>query len=109
MPDASSPSEAVIALLASAEAALDAPNGDDATVAFGAVSRIEEFLRAIERATPGGAPLHAHLDTVRKWVAVLAEPGDHGRLGGGGRVRDHVAMRFRLARAAANDYFEATS
>src|SRR5215207_8398766 len=104
MPDASSPSEAVIALLASAEAALDAPNGDDATVAFGAVSRIEEFLRAIKRATPGGAPLHAHLDTVRKWVAVLAEPGDHG-LGGGGRVRGHVAMQFRLARAAANDYF----
>jgi len=108
MPDASSPSGAVIALLASAEAALDAPNGDDATVAFGAVSRIHEFLRAVERATPGGAPLHAQLDTVRKWVAVLVQPGDHGRFGGGGRVRDHVAMQFRLARAAANDYFEAT-
>lgn len=65
------------------------------------------LLAAAEEATPRGALLHSQLDTVRKWLAVLAE-GEHARFGGSDRVRDHVALQFRLAQAAARDYLRAT-
>ena len=108
MSEAPHPSVAVITLLASAEAALATPNGPELTVPVGAADRIAQLLREVEQATPRGASLHAQLDTVRKWVAVLSQPADLDRFGGPGRVRDHVAMQFRLARAAAEDYFAAT-
>jgi hypothetical protein len=66
---------------------------------------IVALLHTAEAATPGAVSLHAQLDTVTKWLDALARPDDHARFGGTERVREHVAMQFRLARAAADDYF----
>ena len=62
-------------------------------------------LGEVERETPGGAPLHSQLDTVRKWVDALARTEDHSRFGGSAHVRDHVVGQLQLAHAAADDYF----
>ena len=81
----------VITSLAEAEAVVAAPpNLPDAS----AIARVIELLRDVERATPGGAGLHAQLDTVTKWVTLLANSSEHKRFGGGSqdsRPR-HVAV-----------------
>jgi len=70
---------------------------------------IRATLDRIERATPAGAALHAQLDTVRKWVDVLARPADHQRFGGEPHIRDHVRTQLRLVRGALEDYWRAMS
>jgi hypothetical protein len=105
MSDQDQSADSVIELLASAEAFAARP----AEVMGVDVDRIALLLRAVERATPGAASLHGQLDMVTKWVALLAKPGAHERFGGADRVRDHVAMQFRLARAAAEDYLRASA
>lgn len=93
-------------LLRSAERAIgSAHDGFNRT---GAID-VATMLADVERATPGGAPLHAQLDTVKKWVDALARPDDHARFGGSTHVRDHVLTQLRLALAAADDYFRQTS
>ena len=72
------------------------------------VVRVIELLRDVERASPRAAGLHTQLDTVAKWVGLLARPNEHERFGGSAQVRGHVAMQFRLAIAAAEDYLRAT-
>jgi hypothetical protein len=72
------------------------------------VARVVQLLRDVERATPQGAGLHTQLDTVAKWVGLLARPDEHERFGGSAQVRSHVTMQFRLAVAAAEDYVRAT-
>ena len=76
--------------------------------ASSAADRFHATLREAERATPGGAAFHAQLDTVVKWVNVLATPDQHARFGGSERVHEHVRLQFQLARAAAEDYLRAT-
>jgi hypothetical protein len=69
--------------------------------------RTAEFratLDRVEAATPGGAPLHAQLDAVRKWLAALDHPADQERFGGTAHLRAHVATQLRLAAAALEDY-----
>ena len=65
---------------------------------------IRSVLDRVEAATPGGAPLHAQLDTVRRWLGALEEPADHERFGGVAHLRQHVLMQVRLARGALEDY-----
>ena len=72
------------------------------------VARVIELLRDVERSSPRGAGLHTQLDTVAKWVGLLARPDEHERFGGSAQVRSHVAMQFRLAIAATEDYLRAT-
>ena len=65
---------------------------------------IRSTLAAIEAGTPGGAPLHAQLDNVRKWLDALEHPADHERFGGTGHLRDYVLTQLRLALGALEDY-----
>ena len=65
---------------------------------------IRSVLTRIESATPGGAPLHAQLDNVRKWLDAFERPADHERFGGAGHLRDYVLTQLRLALAALEDY-----
>jgi hypothetical protein len=96
---------ATIGALISAEALVsDSDEAPDERI----VARVIELLRDVERATPHGAGLHTQLDTVAKWVGLLARPDEHERFGGSAQVRSHVAMQFRLAVAAAEDYLRAT-
>ena len=105
MSDKSVDRSEVVTTLAAAEALLgDSANSPDDRL----VARIVELLRDVQLATPGGAGLHAQLDTVARWVALLVKPAEHQRFGGASQVRDHVALQFRLARAAADDYLRAT-
>jgi hypothetical protein len=79
---------------------LAAPN----TVPCATADVIRDLLARIEHATPGGAPLHAQLDTTRKWLAVLQHPAAHDRFGGSAHVRDYVVTQLRLTRGAVEDY-----
>ena len=69
-----------------------------------ATAEVRAILDRVEAATPGGAPLHAQLDTVRKWLGAFDRPADHERLGGTAHLRAHVATQLRLAIAALEDY-----
>jgi hypothetical protein len=91
-------------VLAAEELIAAAPNDMDP----GAGKQIGTMLDALERATPGGAPLHAQLDAVRKWVDALGRPEEHARFGGTAHVRDHVLAQLRRVRAATEDYFRET-
>jgi hypothetical protein len=91
----------VLELVRAAEHSLVAePNESAASRSAG----IRSTLDRAEAATPGGAPLHAQLDNVRKWLAALDRPADHERFGGTAYLRDYVVMQLRLARAALEDY-----
>jgi hypothetical protein len=91
----------LIALIEAAEQGLAGePNERPAELA----TAIAALLTRIELATPGGAPLHAQLDSTRKWLAVLNAPAEHGRFGGAGHVRDYVVTQLRLTRGAVEDY-----
>jgi hypothetical protein len=68
------------------------------------VAEIRSTLARVEAATPGGAPLHAQLDNVRKWLAVLERPEDHDRFGGTDHLRGYLLTQFRLAGGALEDY-----
>jgi hypothetical protein len=68
------------------------------------MAEVRATLDRVEAATPGGAPLHAQLDTVRKWLAALDHPADHERFGGTAHLRAHVATQLRLAVGALEDY-----
>jgi hypothetical protein len=70
----------------------------------GRAAEIRETLTRVEAATPGGAPLHAQLDNVRKWLGVLERPEDHDRFGGTGHLRDYLLTQLRLAGGALEDY-----
>ena len=72
--------------------------------ASGAAPRIRTVLDRLERATPGGAPLHAQLDNVRKWLDALARPEDHQRFGGIDHLRAYVLTQLRLTLGALEDY-----
>lgn len=67
-------------------------------------AEVRATLDRVEAATPGGAPLHAQLDTVRKWLGALDQPAEHERFGGTAHVRAHVATQLRLALGALEDY-----
>ena len=81
------------------------PNGLHAM----SVEDIRSVLDRVEAATPGGAPLHAQLDTVRRWLRALQEPADHHRFGGVAHLREHVLLQVRLARGALEDYQRETT
>ena len=68
------------------------------------VTDIRELLGRVETSTPGGAPLHAQLDNVRKWLDALDRPDDHARFGGAGHLRDYVITQIRLTLGALEDY-----
>jgi len=88
-------------LLRSAEEALGTgPNASDTH----AIQHIRSVLDRVEARTPGGAPLHAQLDTVRKWLAVLERPDDHERFGGAAHLRDYLLTQLRLAGGALEDF-----
>ena len=70
-------------------------------------AEVRATLDRVEAATPGGAPLHAQLDTVRKWLGALDQPADHKRFGGTAHLRAHVATQLRLAIGALEDYWRA--
>jgi hypothetical protein len=74
--------------------------------AFGAegAAEIRSILTRVEAATPGGAPLHAQLDNVRKWLGALERPEDHVRFGGAAHLRDYLLTQLRLAGGALEDY-----
>jgi hypothetical protein len=76
------------------------PNDFDAERA----AEIRATLARVEAATPGGAPLHAQLDNVRKWLGVLERPDDHDRFGGTDHLRGHLLTQLRLAGGALEDY-----
>ena len=65
------------------------------------------LMARIEAATPGGAPLHAQLDTVRKWSSVLQEPDACARFGGVDHVRAFLQTQLRLTEGALQDYLQA--
>jgi hypothetical protein len=67
-------------------------------------AELRSTLTRVEAATPGGAPLHAQLDTVRKWLSVLERPEEHGRFGGTDHLRGYLLTQFRLAGGALEDY-----
>jgi hypothetical protein len=67
-------------------------------------AEVRATLDRVEAATPGGAPLHAQLDTVRKWLGALDQPAEHDRFGGTAHLRTHVATQLRLAIGALEDY-----
>jgi hypothetical protein len=104
MSDRAEAGASVTALLASAEVLSDQARDP---LRSDAIQRMTELLRAAEDATPGAAFFHAQLDTLRRWAGLLAS-GDHERFGGTQRVRDHLAVQFRLARSAAEDYWRVT-
>ena len=66
--------------------------------------QIRSALDRVEAATAGGAPLHAQLDNVRKWLDALERPGDHDRFGGAEHLRAYVLTQLRLALGALEDY-----
>ena len=70
---------------------------------------IRAILTRVEAATPGGAPLHAQLDNVRKWLDALDQPAEHDRFGGTAHLRDYVTTQLRLALGALEDYRQSMS
>jgi len=70
----------------------------------GAAGVVRSTLARVETETPGGAPLHAQLDNVRKWLDALDNPVAHERFGGAGHLRDYVVTQLRLATGALEDY-----
>lgn len=108
MPDRSPtpPSDALHEVLRSVEATLvGEPTGPHSM----SPDDIRSVLDRVEAATPGGAPLHAQLDTVRRWLRALEEPADHERFGGVGHLRQHVLLQVRLAQGALEDYQRETT
>ena len=93
-------SDGLIDLLRAAEGEL---SGEPNAVTFRSAD-VGAILDRVEAATPGGAPLHAQLDTVRKWLGALDHPADHERFGGTAHLRAHVATQLRLAVGALEDY-----
>jgi hypothetical protein len=88
-------------LLRAAEQSLaTSPNGSEART----IHDIRSVLDRVEAATPGGAPLHAQLDTVRKWLGALERPEDHDRFGGAAHLRGYLLTQLRLAGGALEDY-----
>lgn len=65
---------------------------------------VRTVLSRVESGTPDGAPLHAQLDNVRKWLDALERPQDHARFGGPDHLRDYVLTQLRLALGALEDY-----
>jgi hypothetical protein len=65
---------------------------------------IRGVLATVEERTPRGAPLHAQLDNVRKWLDALARPADHDRFGGADHLREYVITQLRLTLGALEDY-----
>jgi len=65
---------------------------------------VRTILAHVESSTPGGAPLHAQLDNVRKWLDALERPEDHERFGGAKHLREYVLTQLRLALGALEDY-----
>jgi hypothetical protein len=96
-------SDGLIDLLRAAEAEL---SGEPNAVTFRSAD-LGATLDRVEAATPGGAPLHAQLDTVRKWFGALEQSADHKRFGGTAHLRAHVATQLRLAIGALEDYWRA--
>ena len=74
-----------------------------------AAARLRAVLVEVEAATPQGAPLHARLDTVRRWLTALGNPADHARFGGAEHLREHLASQIRGAIAALDDYARESS
>lgn len=70
---------------------------------------IRAILARVEAGTPGGAPLHAQLDNVRKWLDAIDRPAEHERFGGAAHLRDYVATQLRLALGALEDYRQSMS
>jgi hypothetical protein len=87
-------------LLEAQRSITDAPDG--ALEGVGDV--IRSALSRVEAETPGGAPLHAQLDNVRKWLDALDRPADHDRFGGTNHLREYVLMQLRLALGALEEY-----
>ena len=78
---------------------------DPATDRLPAIAaEIRDVLATVEERTPGGAPLHAQLDNVRKWLDALARPADHDRFGGVNHLREYVITQLRLTLGALEDY-----
>jgi hypothetical protein len=73
------------------------------------VEAIRSILATVERRTPGGAPLHAQLDNVRKWLDLLAQPAEQDRFGGAAHLRTYVLTQLRLASGALEDYLRQTT
>ena len=92
--------DALQSLRAAERRLLDAPNELNPAHA----AEIRSTLSRVEAATPGGAPLHAQLDNVRKWLAVLERPEDHDRFGGAAHLRGYLLTQLRLAGGALEDY-----
>jgi hypothetical protein len=67
-------------------------------------AEIRSTLARVEAATPRGPALHAQLDNVRKWLAVLERPEDHDRFGGTAHLRGYLLTQLRLAGGALEDY-----
>ncbi|HUQ83030.1 MAG TPA: hypothetical protein VM076_17895 [Gemmatimonadaceae bacterium] len=67
-------------------------------------AEIRSVLQRVELGTPLGAPLHAQLDNVRRWLDALDRPADHDRFGGIEHLRKHVVTQLQLARGALEDY-----
>jgi len=88
-------------LLGAAEASVAAaPNAPDART----IDDVRSVLDRVEAATPAGAPLHAQLDNVRKWLGALERPEDHDRFGGTAHLRGYLLTQLRLAGGALEDY-----
>jgi hypothetical protein len=68
------------------------------------MDEIRSVLGRIESSTPLGAPLHAQLDNVRRWLDALDRPVDHERFGGIEHLRQYVVTQLRLAQGALADY-----
>ena len=101
MTDSKSTDDPLSSLLLQAEGLLR-PSADP--IDLETLERLDGFLRDVEHRSPHGASLHAQLDAIAKWVRLLADPSSHARYGGTARLREHVELQFRLARAAAVDY-----
>jgi hypothetical protein len=69
-----------------------------------AAASVRITLAKVEAGTPGGAPLHAQLDTVRKWVDLLEHPDQHERFGGTAHVRAYALTQLGQAGGALDDY-----
>jgi hypothetical protein len=91
------------ASLARAAGGMASPNEDRGSAA----QRLRTVVAEVEASTPGGAPLHAQLDHVRRWLDALERPTDHARFGGAARLQEHLALQIRLATAALEDYIRA--
>jgi hypothetical protein len=88
-------------LVQAAEKQLDGPPTDRLPAI---AAEIRGVLATVEEQTPGGAPLHAQLDNVRKWLDALARPADHDRFGGANHLREYVITQLRLTLGALEDY-----